>query len=139
MKIGFDAKRAFHNNTGLGNYSRFIMEALLKYFSQNEYVAYSPKPPNPQRRSFFDEKKLSVKTPPLGVGGLGLWRSFSIRNDLQRDGIQIYHGLSNELPFGRMPLGIKTVVTIHDLIFERYPKLYPFFDTLIYKIKFRKA
>jgi glycosyltransferase involved in cell wall biosynthesis len=38
-----------------------------------------------------------------------------------------------------MPSGIKTVVTIHDLIFERYPKLYPFFDTLIYKIKFRKA
>ena len=38
-----------------------------------------------------------------------------------------------------MPLGIKTVVTIHDLIFERYPKLYPFFDRIIYKIKFRKA
>ena len=138
MKIGFDAKRAFHNNTGLGNYSRFVMEGLLKYFPQNQYVAYSPKPPNPQRGNFFNEKKLDVKTPPSGVGGL-LWRSFFIKNDLQRDGIQIYHGLSNELPFGKMPSGIKTVVTIHDLIFERYPKLYPFFDTLIYKIKFRKA
>ena len=138
MKIGFDAKRAFHNNTGLGNYSRFIIKALLKYAPQNKYLAYNPQPPNPQRGD-FDEKKLSVKTPPLGVGGLRLWRSFLIRKDLQRDNIKVYHGLSNELPFGLKKSGIKTVVTIHDLIFERYPRLYPFFDTLIYKFKFRNA
>jgi glycosyltransferase involved in cell wall biosynthesis len=128
MKIGFDAKRAFHNNTGLGNYSRFVIEALLKYFPKNEYFAYSPKSSNRE----------------IGIEGTIpknklLWRSWLIKNGLRRDGIQIYHGLSNELPFGKMPSGIKTVVTIHDLIFERYPKLYPFFDTLIYKIKFRKA
>jgi glycosyltransferase involved in cell wall biosynthesis len=128
MKIGFDAKRAFHNNTGLGNYSRFVMEGLLKYFPQNEYFAYSPK---------LSNREIGIKgTIPKKKF---LWRSWLIKNDLQRDGIQIYHGLSNELPFGKMPSGIKTVVTIHDLIFERYPKLYPFFDTLIYKIKFRKA
>ena len=128
MKIGFDAKRAFHNNTGLGNYSRFVMEGLLKYFPQNEYIAYSPKLSN-------RKIGLNATTPKKKF----LWRSWLIKNDLQRDSIQIYHGLSNELPFGRMPSGIKMVVTIHDLIFERYPKLYPFFDTLIYKIKFRKA
>jgi glycosyltransferase involved in cell wall biosynthesis len=128
MKIGFDAKRAFCNNTGLGNYSRFVIEGLLKYFPQNEYFAYSPK---------LSDRDIGIKgtTPKKKL----LWRSWLIKNDLQRDNIQIYHGLSNELPFGKMPLGIKTVVTIHDLIFERYPKLYPFFDTLIYKIKFRRA
>ena len=128
MKIGFDAKRAFHNNTGLGNYSRFIIEALLKYFPENEYFGYSPK---------LSNKEIGIKstTPKNKL----LWRSWLIKNDLQRDNIQIYHGLSNELPFGKMPSGIKTVVTIHDLIFERYPRLYPFFDTIIYKIKFRKA
>ena len=137
MKIGFDAKRAFHNNTGLGNYSRFVIGGLLKYVKENEYFAYSP--PNPQRGSFYIELLRIIKVPPLRVRGLGLWRSFFIKNDLQRDGIQIYHGLSNELPFGKMPSRIKTVVTIHDLIFERYPKIYPFFDRIIYKIKFRKA
>lgn len=138
MKIGLDAKRAFHNNTGLGNYSRFVMAGLMKYFPQNEYFAYS-KPPNPRWGSLFDKNSLYLKIPPSGLRGLFLWRSWFIKNDLKRDGIQIYHGLSNELPFGKIPSGIKTVVTIHDLIFERYPKLYPFFDTLIYKIKFRKA
>lgn len=128
MKIGFDAKRAFHNNTGLGNYSRFIIEALLKYAQGNEYLAYTPK---------LSKRVLSIKT--ITPKNKFLWRSWLIKNDLRRDKIQIYHGLSNELPFGKMPLGIKTVVTIHDLIFERYPKLYPFFDRIIYKIKFRKA
>ena len=128
MKIGFDAKRAFHNNTGLGNYSRFVMEGLLKYFPQNKYFAYSPKSSSRENgiEGVFPKNKF-------------LWRSWLIKNNLQRDGIQIYHGLSNELPFGKIPSGIKTVVTIHDLIFERYPKLYPFFDKLIYKIKFREA
>jgi glycosyltransferase involved in cell wall biosynthesis len=135
MKIAFDAKRAFHNNTGLGNYSRFVIEALAKYFPENEYLAYSP--PAPEGGVFTNYKLLSNKLPLRGRGGL--WRSFFIKNDLQKDNIQIYHGLSNELPFGKMPSGIKTVVTIHDLIFERYPKLYPFFDRLIYKIKFKKA
>ena len=130
MKIGFDAKRAFHNNTGLGNYSRFVIEALLKYFPENEYFAYSP--------------KLGIRNWGLGIRSIMpknkiFWRSLFIKNDLQRDSIQIYHGLSNQLPFGKMPSGIKMVVTIHDLIFERYPKLYPFFDRIIYKIKFRKA
>jgi glycosyltransferase involved in cell wall biosynthesis len=128
MKIGFDAKRAFHNNTGLGNYSRFIIEALLKYAQGNEYLAYTPK---------LSKRDLSIKT--ITPKNKFLWRSWLIKNDLQKEKIQIYHGLSNEIPFGKMPSGIKTVVTIHDLIFERYPRLYPFFDTLIYKIKFRYA
>ena len=128
MKIGFDAKRAFHNNTGLGNYSRFVMEGLLKYFPQNKYFAYSPK-----------SSRREIGIEGIFPKNIFLWRSWLIKNDLQRDGIQIYHGLSNELPFEKMPSGIKTVVTIHDLIFERYPKLYPFFDRIIYKIKFRKA
>ena len=28
MKIGFDAKRYYHNHTGIGNYSRAIIKGL---------------------------------------------------------------------------------------------------------------
>lgn len=134
MRIGFDAKRAFNNHTGLGNYSRFVIEALLKYAPQNEYLAYTQKPPKPQRENL----PLSVKVaPPLGVGGL--WRSWLIVNDLVRDNVDIYHGLSNEIPFGIKKSGVKSVVTIHDLIFLRYPELYPFIDRVIYDQKFRYA
>ncbi|MEG0456363.1 MAG: glycosyltransferase family 1 protein, partial [Bacteroides sp.] len=38
MKIGFDAKRAVQNRTGLGNYSRFVIEILTTYADRNKYV-----------------------------------------------------------------------------------------------------
>ena len=42
MSIGFDAKRAFLNNTGVGNYSRDSIRVLSNYFSNNEYFLYTP-------------------------------------------------------------------------------------------------
>jgi len=44
MKIGFDAKRAYHNFSGLGNYSRDIIKHLINQFPEHEYFLYSPKP-----------------------------------------------------------------------------------------------
>ena len=37
MKIAFDAKRAFWNNRGLGNYSRDVIRLLATYAPANEY------------------------------------------------------------------------------------------------------
>jgi glycosyltransferase involved in cell wall biosynthesis len=56
-----------------------------------------------------------------------------------KDGIQIFHGLSGEIPYGLKKKGIKTVVTVHDLIFMRYPQFYSFFDRNIHKAKARYA
>ena len=58
---------------------------------------------------------------------------------LKNNHIQLYHGLTNELPLGIHKSGIKTVVSIHDLIFIRFPELYPYFDRKIYKSKFKYA
>lgn len=53
-----------------------------------------------------------------------LWRSTGCIAELKRKGIEVYHGLSGEIPFGIHRTGIKTIVTVHDLIFLRYPELY---------------
>ncbi len=135
MRIGFDAKRAFNNHTGLGNYSRFIIESLLKYATEQEYLLYTPKSPLTPNGGIFE--KALIKLPHRGRGGL--WRSWLINNDLKQDNLDIYHGLSNEIPFGIRKSGVKSVVTIHDLIFLRYPELYPFIDRFIYNKKFRYA
>ncbi len=42
MKIGFDAKRAFLNQTGLGNYSRHMLESMINLFPDNKYYLYTP-------------------------------------------------------------------------------------------------
>ena len=42
MKIAFDAKRALNNSSGLGNYSRNLLNALTFYFPENEYLLFTP-------------------------------------------------------------------------------------------------
>ena len=43
MNIGFDAKRAFYNRTGLGNYSRNLVEALHKNYPECPIQLYVPR------------------------------------------------------------------------------------------------
>jgi glycosyltransferase involved in cell wall biosynthesis len=68
-----------------------------------------------------------------------IWRSKGVVKQLVKDNVQIYHGLSGEVPLGLRKSGIKGIVTIHDLIFLRHPEYYKFFDRKIYEWKFRKT
>lgn len=137
MKIGFDGKRAANNLTGLGNYSRSLISHLAKYFPQNQYFVYSPKvKEHPQIKSFTDSSNVLLKLPDTkGI----LWRTLGIKKQLLNDKIDLYHGLSHELPIGIRNTGIPSVVTIHDLIFMRYPKNFGAIDRFIYKIKTKSA
>ncbi len=142
MRIGFDAKRLFNNFTGLGNYSRFVLSALLEHFPSHHYTLYSPKiKDHNETRPFRVNPKVLIRTPPKWVKGSGFgsfWRSVNLGNIAFRDGADIFHGLSNELPLTK-PKGLKTVVTIHDLIFVRDPELYSSIDVKIYKKKLSHA
>jgi glycosyltransferase involved in cell wall biosynthesis len=60
-------------------------------------------------------------------------------SDLAAKGIDIYHGLSHEIPFGIHESGVKSVVTMHDLIFERYPAQYNPIDVQTYRRKAKYA
>ena len=143
MKIGFDGKRAVQNFTGLGNYSRYLIEILNKCFAGNEYILYAPKMQDSFQFEQFTKvcPNLECVYPEKPWNKLkALWRSVRVTGLLERDGIDIYHGLSNELPFNiRKARSVKSVVTIHDLIFLHYPQYYPRIDRLIYAYKFKKA
>jgi len=140
MNIGFEAKRVFHNTTGLGNYSRDLVRILQRYYPQNCYFLYNPKP---SKNTLFESVGDQViEKRPLGVFYSffsNLWRRFGIINDLKRDQIELFHGLSGELPVGLDKVGIKSVVTIHDVLFLRYPEFYSFIDRNIYYRKFKHA
>ena len=45
MVIGFDAKRAFVNRAGLGNYSRDVIRSLQDLYPENKYVLFSTENP----------------------------------------------------------------------------------------------
>jgi glycosyltransferase involved in cell wall biosynthesis len=138
MNVGFEAKRFFHNNTGLGNYSRDLIRILSQYYPQNNYLLYNPKPAktsNPLVGGCVIEKKPTA----FYTFFKNYWRQKAIVTDLCSDKIELYHGLSGELPLGLKKKNIKSIVTIHDLIFVRYPELYSFFDRKIHFLKFKKA
>ncbi|NJB82895.1 glycosyltransferase family 4 protein [Wenyingzhuangia aestuarii] len=139
MRVGFDAKRIFHNTTGLGNYSRDTVRILASYFSENSYFLYNPKPGKVDRLNLNNNMKVCLPKSKVWQKLSSLWRQKAIVKDLVADKVTIYHGLTNELPIGIENTTIKTVVTIHDLIFVRYPELYSYIDGKIHFKKFKRA
>lgn len=139
MNIGYEAKRIFHNTTGLGNYSRDLVTILSNFYPENKYLLYNPK--HTKKQLYKPRNPVQEKLPGSNMDRFfkNLWRRKNIIKDLQRDDLDIFHGLSGEIPLGLDKTKIKSVVTIHDLIFLRYPEFYSFLDKIIYKRKFQHA
>ena len=139
VKIGFDGKRAANNLSGLGNYSRSLIEHLANQFPENEYYVYTTKVnASILKRPLFSKENVKIELPPKNSTS-PIWRSVGIVLQLVSDKITLFHGLSHEIPFGLKENGIKSIVTIHDLIFLIKPHYYKFFDRIIYKYKSKYA
>jgi glycosyltransferase involved in cell wall biosynthesis len=139
MKIGFDGKRFFQNRTGLGNYARSLLTILQEYQPENEYHLFAPKTTHLfATDNFTNTHVITPQSYLYKISGL-LWRRFGMVKDIKRSGIEIFHGVSNELPAGISKTGVKSIVTIHDLIFERYPKTYHFDERYVHRLKVKQA
>lgn len=142
MRIGYDAKRLFNNFTGLGNYSRFIVEGIHTFFPNNQLFLFTPKARlHLETTAFQNKKKYSTILPSALLTKLKLgsyWRSFLVRKEAKKQQLDIYHGLSHELPHGISSV-TKSVVTVHDLIFFRFPQFYKPVDRWIYTQKIKYA
>ena len=138
MKIGFDAKRAFSNAAGLGNFSRNTIRALSRQFPNDRYFLFHPGNKNP----LFIPPENSSEIKPVGLLWKKVkfgWRSLRVGKLAQKHQLDIYHGLSHELPVWIGETNIRTIVTIHDLIFLRFPQYFKPIDRKIYNKKFRHA
>lgn len=141
MNIGYDAKRAVCNHTGLGNYSRLVMQSYAVRFPEDNLVAFTPvMRDNPRLSKINSIPHIRFATPDgLWKKFPSLWRSFGITASLPKNQIDIFHGLSNELPLNIKKSGIPSVVTIHDVIYRRMPECYHPADRLIYDFKYGSA
>ena len=140
--IGFEAKRANANRTGLGNYSRFVIRSLKRAGIGDRLNLYIPKrKANAEYDALLEMDGVTSHLPdrPVWRRLSALWRVFGVAQQLQRDGVKLFHGLSNELPSGLGRRGIRSVVTVHDLIFRILPGCYKPVDRWIYTWKFRSA
>jgi glycosyltransferase involved in cell wall biosynthesis len=118
-----------------------VISALAKLFPENEYFLFTPTI-KPEFENFIpSSSNIKIISPEsiLGKTFPSLWRTYSIAemcNELQLD---IFFGLSNELPVGIENFKGKKIVSIHDLIFLRYPDYYNNIDRYIYTKKYRYA
>ena len=134
--IGFDAKRIVRNSTGLGSYGRTLVNDLAKY--PLTLRLYAPDEGRDDlRNQIVQSEHISFHIPHSTFHPF--WRSYGMVKDLKRDGVQLFHGLSGELPVGIRKSGIKSVVTIHDLIFLRHPEFYNPIDVKLYTWKFHQT
>ena len=123
MKIGYDAKRLFCNHRGLGNYSRDLIRILSQYYPDNQYDLFTPRVEikvsiNPKNTHIIQPSGMYKLLPS------SIWRSIGLNTDIKRQGDELFHGLSQELPLGIERSSIKKIITFHDAIFIRYPELY---------------
>lgn len=110
MKVAYDAKRYYHNRTGLGNYSRTLVGDMQRLYGEEvDAVLYD-------------------------AGALE--RTLSLGRRAKEEGCELFHGLSNELPRDIVKAGIPSIVTMHDVAWRTFPDMYKPWDRAIYDWKY---
>ena len=90
MKIGFDAKRAFLNSSGLGNYSRNTIQALKMYYPENDLILFSPEVNNSFLKNYAD---FNIVCPGKSSSKLykSYWRTFKILSKIEENKPTVFH------------------------------------------------
>ncbi len=136
MKIGYDAKRLFRNYTGLGNYSRTLVSGYAALYPEDEIVLFAKRTSENIAAQEFLGEKYEVVTPS---GFAPLWRQRGVSKDIKNRGIDVFHGLSHELPYGLDKSGVRTVVTMHDVCYRTFPQMFSATERAIYSVKYKHA
>lgn len=121
MRIGIDYTAAVRQGAGIGNYTRELVRALAALDRANDYVLFAAAggqpladrgwPPNFRTRSVpLSDRALAILWHRLQ---LPLWV------ELATGAVDIFHSPDFVLPPVRRA---KTLVTVHDLSFIRYPQ-----------------
>jgi glycosyltransferase involved in cell wall biosynthesis len=133
FSVGFDAKRAFCNSSGLGNYARNHIRMMVSALSANRVVLFSPYIVDLE---FADEMKQAGVRILLPTSKTLLWRQFGMAKTIKESGVSVFHALSPELPVG---LSIPAIVTVHDTIAFDVPAYHSFWNGMIYRFKTKHA
>lgn len=141
--IGFDARSANADTGEVGSYGRFIIKALAEACPENAYFRmYTPKH---QPQSDYDALDNLPNVESMEPDGTIwrklslLWQMFRMTKDAKRGDVELYHGLEGRLPYGLRRKGIRSVVSVHNLISLRFTKYYNIFERVIEYVKLSSA
>jgi glycosyltransferase involved in cell wall biosynthesis len=121
MRICVDVSPAVHRRAGLGRYAQELTSALLAADEENQYVAFYHRPGDAQADPPLDRIPHLVSnldTKPWRLSAL-LAHFFHVPQDRMFPDTDLFHATDHLLP--RLSR-VKTVFTLHDLIFRLYPE-----------------
>lgn len=133
--IGFDARSANAQESGIGSYGRFIIKSLAGACTENAYFRmYTPKHQPQQEYDALDRMPNVESMEPDGSiwrKMAWLWQMLRIAKDAKRGDVELFHGLEGRLPYGLARRDIRSVVSVHNLISLRFTKYYNIFERII--------
>lgn len=115
-RIGVEAFNIKKQNTGIGYYTKSLVEELNKLENENEYYTYINEDIK-QSLSISNLKSYEVSSKAKEA----IYRHFMMGNIAKKDKLDLYHGTSFYIPKG---IKCKSVVTVHDLSFLKYPETF---------------
>lgn len=115
MRIGIDIKCLRTNNSGIGRYTRSLLDALQQVDIRNEYVLFSPSPVDYD----ITNPKWKTVVVPTKLPGI-LWQQIALPLVLKAEHIDVVWGPEQTIPvIGSSE--IATVLTVHDFVYRRFP------------------
>lgn len=118
MRIGIDIKCLRTNKSGIGKYLQGLLDVLQKIDFENEYFLFSPtaidyKISNPNFKLVIDS--FSLKIPGI------LWQQFRLPFVSKKYRLNYFWGPEQTIPLWGMGK-TKTILTLHDFVYRRYPE-----------------
>ena len=143
MRVAFDGRMISESRAGLGSYGRFVIRSLAERYPDCIFDIYFAKESN---YSFLQGlkslKNINFCYPKHSFWRWSstLWSLFGIPGEVKRRKTDIFHGLTNFLPWNIEKVdGLKTIVTIHDLTFLFLPYSYSWFDRHLLNFIYRHS
>src|SRR5262249_4885853 len=114
MQIGIDARLWGDPRSGIGRYTRSLVETLVKIAPEERWVLYLDRPAR--------DLPAAAEARCLAWPQRLAWTLWAAPRDLARRPVDLFHGVTGfELPH----TGARLVTTVHDLVPFRFPALVP--------------
>jgi len=105
-------------NNDLSYYGRVLVRAMVGVFPDNYYILYTPyniSKTNKKLMSMLNEDSIRVKFPRAHIHNKRRWyKGDGIMTSLKTHGVNVYHGIDEQLPHGVRNGHIPSVVTLTD-------------------------
>ncbi len=136
MKIALNATIADKTRTGIGHYAVNLSKELLRRGTDHKFIVYCQEEMKEWFESNGSGQHEIVSCRFQSRLQRIFWEQTKLWSDLKSRGVELLHSMAFTSPLFR---SMKSVVTVHDLAFLKYPKTIPLLKRLYYRPVFKRS